>query len=195
MSNYVNDTAAAKSVRAIVILNKKGEHVATVRASWSKGGTCLLNVHDDKAGFQYARAGGYGYDKFTKCLSGMTIDGHALTDHCGARLPLPKGEKVFPRDYKPRKGYSLANFAEISNATGNRITHDEWIKAAYLALGIADESDEVKNARWGDVALKVIELENAWRESDDCISGYRDCYRESGLDYLKALGYRIITAI
>lgn len=83
MTIYVTDTAAAKSVSAYIILNKKGEHVATVRAHYSNSGICLVNVHDDKAGFQYARARGYGYDKFASALSGMTIDGHEMNDHCG----------------------------------------------------------------------------------------------------------------
>lgn len=60
--------------------------------------------------FQYGRAGGYGYDKFAAALSGLYIDGHAMTDHCGARLNLPKGAEVFPRDFKTPKGYRLANW-------------------------------------------------------------------------------------
>ena len=71
MTKYVTDTKAGKSLSAYVILNKKGQHVATVRAHFSDGGTCLVNVHCDKDGFQRATAGGYGYDKFTAALSGL----------------------------------------------------------------------------------------------------------------------------
>ncbi len=81
-TKYVTDTKAGKSVSAYVIL-KKGKHIATVRASFSDGGTCLVNVHDDKAGFQHGTAGGYGYDKFTAALRGLSIDGVEMNDHCG----------------------------------------------------------------------------------------------------------------
>lgn len=52
-----------------------------------------------------------------------------------------------------------------------------------------------KNARWDDVAVKARELEIAWQASEDCETGYSDCYRDSGLDYLKAIGYLVIQAI
>lgn len=197
MAKYVSETKAGKSISAYVILDKKGNHVATVKAHFSDGGACLVNVHDDKAGFQSASASGYGYDKLTSALSGLTIDGHEMSNHCsrdGAPKP-PKGRKTFPHDAKPRKGYSFANYTAISRETGNTIYRDEWIKRAYAELGIADASDDVKNERWDEVAAKAHDLETAWRKSDDCEAGYSDCYRESGLDYLKAIGYRVIQAI
>ncbi len=161
-----------------------------------------MNVHDDKAGFQSAKASGWGYDKLTSALSGLTIDGHELTNHCerdGAPKP-PKGRKLYPRDAKPRKGYSFSNYTTISRATGNTIYRDEWISRAYEALGIGDARDnhknvDEKNARWDEVAAKAHDLETEWRKSDDCEAGYSDCYRLSGLDYLKAMGYRVIQAI
>ncbi|RVT75635.1 hypothetical protein EM858_14400 [Agrobacterium sp. CNPSo 2736] len=197
MVKYVSDTKAGKSISAYIILNKKGEHVATVKAHFSDGGTCLVNVHDDKAGFQRGTASGFGYDKFTSALSGLTIDGHELTGHCsrdGAPKP-PKGRKTFPHDVKPRKGYSFANYTTISRETGNTIYRDEWIKRAYEELGIADASNDEKNARWNEVAEKAHDLETTWRKSEDCEAGYSSCFRLSGLDYLKALSYRVIQAI
>lgn len=148
MVKYVSDTKAGKSVSAYVILNKKGEHVATVKAHFSDGGTCLVNVHDDKAGFQSATARGYGYDKFTSALSGMTIDGHTMTNHCATSgaPKKPKGCNLYPRGVKAPKGYSFANYCAISRETGNRIYRDEWIMRAYEALGIADARDNQKNA-------------------------------------------------
>lgn len=119
-SKYVTDTNAAKSVSAYVIL-KKGKHIATVRAHFSNGGTCLVNVHDDKGGFQHGKAGGYGYDKFTAALRGLTIDGVTLNDHCGQDVrskrmlkaytaaPAPIDQKAW--DTKARKiGARFANW-------------------------------------------------------------------------------------
>jgi len=168
MTKYVHDTASGRIISAYVILNKRGKHVATVRAY--HGSAVLVNVwnHSEDAQlrcararkvkiesertahdafyFQYGRAGGHGYDKFTAALSGLIIDGHELTNHCGARLPLPKGAKLFPCDFKVPPGYALANW------TGSR-------------------------------------------EKPDEPQGYMDCYRKEGMEYLKALGYQVITAI
>lgn len=164
-SKYVHDMEAGKSISAYVILNKRGEHVATVRAfhgqstlvnvwnhtskAWARcvkarklKGTSERTAHDLYA-FQHGRAGGYGYDKFTAALSGLIIDGHEMTDHCGGRLAMLKGLTLFPRDFKVPPGYALANF----------------------------------------------------HRRDDGTEGYMDCYRLQGLEYLKALGYNVITAI
>lgn len=145
MTKYVRETKHGKSIRAVVILNKKGDHVATVQASFSDnpaGSVCLVNVWhtDHTVEMQHARAGGYGYDKYSNALSGLTIDGHTLNDHCGKQLKLPRGKKAFPRDFKAPKGYRLTN----------------------------------------------------WSRDEE---GYLSCFREPGLDYLKAIGYRIIEAI
>lgn len=175
VKRYVSDTNAAKGASAYVIM-KGSRHVATVTAAFGSGGGCLVNVRQSDAEatrsakaynrdsenkgpsryaddfyFQWAKTGGYGYDKFTAALSGMYIDGHRMTDHCGGRLPLPKGAKVFPRDFKAPKGYSVANFVSERNC-----------EARGLPAGT---------------------------------EGYTDCYKQSGLDYLKGLGYTVIQAI
>jgi hypothetical protein len=127
---YVSECAAAKQVSAYVILNPKGEHVATFRAF--HGPTIVVNVFnittasqvrsakaaglkkEDRAemeklahakfSFQRGTAGGGGYDKVTAALSDMIIDGHKMTDHCGASLPKPKGQTVFPARFHAAQG-------------------------------------------------------------------------------------------
>lgn len=122
---YVSDTKAANSISAYVIM-KGTRHVATVTAAFSRDGTCLVNVRQDDNGaqrsakssgknvdtlrFQHSSAGGYGYDKFTAALSGLWIDGHKLTNHCGGSKKPPKGHKVWPSDAKEPRGYRFANF-------------------------------------------------------------------------------------
>ena len=82
-TKYVHDTAAGKSISAYIVM-KKCKVVATVRAHYSNGGTCLVNVFSsDGTAFQYGRATGSGYDKFTAALAGLIIDGITLSDHCG----------------------------------------------------------------------------------------------------------------
>jgi hypothetical protein len=196
-TKYVHDTKAGKSISAYVVLNKKGEHVATIKAHFSDGGTCLVNVHDFNGEFQHATAGGYGYDKFTAALSGMTIDGHKMTNHASSEdAPKPpKGHKLYPRDYQPKKGYSLANYTSISKATGRTVYSNDWYEKAYEALGIADTDADTKNARWEEVKETAFKLQREWEMSDDCETGYSSCFRESGLNYLRAIGYKVIQAI
>lgn len=84
MTNYVTDTAAGKSISAYIVLDKKGNEVATIRAHFGNSGAVLVNVFNrDGSPFQYGRAGGYGYDKFTAALSGLVVAGITLNDHCG----------------------------------------------------------------------------------------------------------------
>lgn len=51
MATQVRETAAGKSISAYVVLNKKGEHVATVNAHFSNGGRVSVDVWNlgDKA--------------------------------------------------------------------------------------------------------------------------------------------------
>jgi len=92
MSKYVTDTAAGKSISAYIVL-KNGKEIATVRAYFSNGGACLVNVYSmNGSEFQHKRTGGYGYDKFTAALSGLVIDGVTLNDHCGHN---EQSEKMF----------------------------------------------------------------------------------------------------
>lgn len=162
MTKQVRETAAGKSISAYVILNKKGEHVATVQAHFSDSGVCTVDVWNQGSSrteyrLQQGRASGYGYDKFTAALSGLKIDGHDMSDHCGARKSPPKGRTTWPRDAKPPKGYTFANFQTFtySSDTGERVP-------------LADDSPDY---------------------------GYGSCYRIEGMNYLKALGYRVIQAI
>lgn len=134
MSKYVSETAAAKRLKAYVVM-KGRRHVATVQAHYSDS-RCLVNVRqdDDAAArsalknhsflnrhamdyedarrliFQRAAASGYGYDKFAAALAGMWIDGHRMSDHQEHGKIPPKGADVFPADYIPPKGYKLANW-------------------------------------------------------------------------------------
>jgi hypothetical protein len=84
MAKYVQDTNAAKSISAFIILDKKGKLVAKVQAHYGNS-TVLVNVFDytGNLDMQAGKASGYGYDKFTAALSGLIIDGHTMADHCG----------------------------------------------------------------------------------------------------------------
>src|SRR5690606_3731490 len=107
---YVRETNAGRSIRAIVIMRGK-RHVATVQAHYGASRVTVSVWHNDGTPVQQARASGYGYDKFTAALSGLTIDGHRLTDHCGESRKPPRGAKVWPSDAKPPRGWRFANYS------------------------------------------------------------------------------------
>lgn len=195
MGKQVRDTNAGKSISAYVVFDKSGRHVANVHAHFANSGGVSVDVwnigdkvtkrtaqamgyafddqdkittHNGKAtphageyaykvaGLQQGRAGGHGYDKFTACLSGLYIDGHAMTNHCGERMKRPKGRLWQDSDKArlARKGYTLSNWIGDSKA------------GVYGCEGVPEGS-----------------------------SGWRDAYRLEGLNYLGALGYRVVKAI
>lgn len=75
---------------AKIILNRKGQHVATVQARYGSGGGVQVDVWSQKPGERWlslthqSKAGGYGYDKYTAALAGAVIDGHRMANHCGS---------------------------------------------------------------------------------------------------------------
>lgn len=182
MTKYVRETSAAKSIKAFVIM-KGSRHVATVQAHYGNS-RCLVNVwhNDGSAPMQHGSASGGGYDKFTAALSGLTIDGHVMSDHCGARLSPPKALGYFPADYKPRRGYRLENYGEY-DAHGVRWTSYSAQDSARTQLG--------ESAEWDAVGALAKQL----RADANLTRGYSSCYKESGLSYLEALGYSVISAI
>lgn len=87
---YILESAAAQQISAWAIINKKGERVARVLALYPKDGAGRVTVevhHIHRVGVEFVKiqqgtACGYGYDKFTAALSGLTIDGIKMMDHC-----------------------------------------------------------------------------------------------------------------
>ena len=203
MAKQVRETAAGKSLRVYVIM-RGARQIATIHVHWSNGGTCTADLwhHDAKArertnkalglpeshyGPQQGRAGGYGYDKETAALRGMVIDGIALSDHCGQQKKPPRGLRYFPADYKPPRGYSLANHGRYWTETGERIESYHWRDKARAELG--EESE------WADVEARARALASEAEAAGEMVSGYSSCFRDSGLKYLEARGYNVIQAL
>lgn len=176
MAKLVADTAAGKSISALVILNKKGNEVARVHAHYSNGGRVavdVFNFHDaavnslrtlarlygdkapDDAYLQQGAAGGYGYDKFAAAIRGLVIDGHELFDHCGQN----DQTKALLKRYQKAMGKRTGNASD-----GSR----EWEKKA----------DRI-GARFAN-----------WTEN-----GWASLHMVSGLDRLRGMGYRVISVL
>ena len=98
----ISETAAGKSLSAWVVMNPGGLHVATVQAHFGPTGRTSVEVWNPHgAAVQRGSAGGYGYDKLTEALRGLSIDGHLLTGHCSRhRAPCPNRSPHFrPRTH------------------------------------------------------------------------------------------------
>lgn len=68
---------------AKVIINSKGEICGTIRIAYPKDGAGTLTVilHEHGNAPQIGTASGYGYDKLSAALSGLTFAGITLEDN------------------------------------------------------------------------------------------------------------------
>ena len=193
MTKQVRETAAGQSISASVILNKKGEHVATVQAHYSNAGRVTVDVwstsvglegmckradlwaklptdKDYKAGafdlwhLQQGSAGGYGYDKHAAALAGLIIDGHTIADHCGQVPEAEKARVSLMRAYRR---------AVVGNAVKTPAARDGWQqKAKRIGCHFAN-----------------------WQQDADGCEGWGSLHFDQGLARLESLGYTVIRAI
>lgn len=68
---------------AKVIINPKGQVCGTIKIAYPKDGAGRMTVILHEHGFfpQIASAGGFGYDKLSAALRGLTFAGITLEDH------------------------------------------------------------------------------------------------------------------
>ena len=190
MTKYVVDTAAGKSLSAWIIMRGK-KQVGKVQAHFGNS-RVTVNVWDftKEESFQSSSASGYGYDKLTSALSGLTVGGIRLSDHCGEQLKktahnsvtgltfghdAENGYKerrettVFREDFK-RKGYTAANWVGNTKRVYNR------------------DFDESKPSSRKNPQYIELKIEGGVR-------GYNNMHRIAGLDILKEYGLTVIQAI
>lgn len=160
---------------AKIVLNKKGEHVATVQFRYGSGGGVQCDVWSRKEGETWLslthqqKAGGYGYDKAAAALAGAVIEGYKLANHCGhVEAAGEKKRAALLKAYKRRANSGLPMTRE---------EHAEFEKKA-ARIGC-------RFANWGAVGLAEGGNSNAWQS----------LHNESGLGRLEMLGFRVITAL
>lgn len=133
MATFANETKAWSRATGYVIF-KGSRLVARIYVAFPQDGAGLLRVtcfqdskaaqksepvllktgrkpHESTGYVQHGSAGGYGYDKKTSALSGMVIDGHALSDHCGRRKKAPPSG-AWPHEAKAPRGWRFANYSQ-----------------------------------------------------------------------------------
>lgn len=193
MTKQVRETAAGQSISATVVLNKKGEHVATVQAHYSNAGRVTVDVWSTSVGLegmckredlwaklptgkdyksgafdlwslQQGSAGGYGYDKHAAALAGLIIDGHTIADHCGQVPEAEKARAALLRAYRR---------AVVGNAVKTPAARDGWQqKAKRIGCHFAN-----------------------WQQDADGCEGWVSLHFDQGLTRLESLGYTVISAI
>ncbi len=79
----IEDSPSLNRAGAKVIINAKGEICGTIKIAFPKDGAGILRVifHEHGEEPQIGTAGGYGYDKLSAALRGMTFKGITLEDH------------------------------------------------------------------------------------------------------------------
>lgn len=193
MTKQVRETAAGQSISATVVLNKKGEHVATVQARYSNAGRVTVDVWSTSVGLegmckrpdlwaklptdkdyksgafdlwslQQGSAGGYGYDKYAAALAGLIIDGHTIADHCGQVPEAEKARAALLRAYRR---------AVVGNAVKTPAAREGWQqKAKRIGCHFAN-----------------------WQQDADGCEGWASLHFDQGLNRLESLGYTVINAI
>ena len=204
----MRDTIREKSdVRAHVVLNKKGHHVATVHVRYAKSGGVTVEVlsHGDAVAQRTAEAMGYAFDDDGKVT---TFNGKA-TKRAGEYAYQVAG---FQRATAGGWGYDKTTAAlsglyidgiRMTNHCGERLKRPKgrlWqesdrkrVKAkGYRFANWSQGMEPGELDRYG----KPRELNRYGREGvPDTASGYVDAYRLEGLAFLSSQGYRVIQAI
>jgi hypothetical protein len=161
----------ASDTAAKIILNKKGEHVATVQWRYGSGGGVQCDVWSRKEGETWLslthqqKAGGYGYDKAAAALAGAVIEGYKLANHCG---------HVEAAGEKKREALMKAYKRRVKAGEMSREDHAAFEKRA-VRIGC-------RFANWNTPAAG---LPRSWGS----------LHNESGLGRLEMLGFRVITAL
>jgi len=160
----IDGCPAFARVAAKIVTHPKKDGYAKVLAAYPKDGAGRLTVYvvdgfGPRFTTQRGRAGGYGYDKFTAALSGLTIDGHVMSDHSGADLMAAK---------------LLKQYGKIALAGQDTTAIEAKIRAKGYSLTNWTSNGGYKPNEW---------------------NGYQSCYKTPGLDYLRAIGYRVIDVI
>lgn len=139
--NYISDTKAGKAISAYLIFDKRGELVGKIQAHYSDGGTCWVQLwdwtNDERFQIQNGKATGYGYDKFTAAISGMTFAGFTLADHC---------------DTNDTTKRAMAAYTKLADQTGEGWKQPEFF-ARWKARGVDFANYSTESQRYGSAYL------------------------------------------
>ena len=208
MTKQVRETTAGAAISAYVVLNKKGEHVATVNAHYSNGGRVSVDVwnHGDHAclaSLETALATGRVTEKALAAELAKAPDYYE-----GDRRKEWAAYQLFGLQQSSAGGYGYDKYAAalagliidghtIADHCG-RVPECEKTRAAllrqYRKSAAAGHTAADRDA-WHKKARRLGANFTNWQTTADGCEGFTSLYFEQGLKRLECLGYRVIQAI
>lgn len=182
---YVRETSAAKSVAAYVVLNAKGAHVATVQMHFGAS-RVLVNVWNEgrEAQARTLKALGLTVDDKGRVTEGKRV-GETIYDVAGIQEGRASG---YGYDKRTAALAGLVIDGHVMTDHCSGFGAPKPPKGRQTWPGDATPPKGYTFANYRAHAGNGDDLPDAER-------GYANCYRRSGLDYLEALGYRVIQAL
>lgn len=210
MAKQVRETTAGAAISAFVVLNKKGEHVATVNAHYSSGGRVSVdvwNIGDAVVrSFETARRNGRLSDAALAKHASRAPDYYTDQGECEQWA----ARDLFGLQQASAGGYGYDKFAAalagliidghtIANHCGQVPECEkarQRILAQYLkAAKVGEAGDLTSRQKWQKKAAAIGANFCNWRTDESGAGYWNDIHFESGLDRLRAFGYRVIQAI
>lgn len=211
MTKQVRETTAGQSISATVVLNKKGEHVATVQAHYSNAGRVTVDVWNigDSAttrSFDTARQTGAISYKSAAAAFAKAPD-YYTTD--SARLGWAAFHLLgFQQSSAGGYGYdkhaaALAGLIIDGHTIADHCGQVPEAEKARIALLRAYRRAVVGNAvktpaardGWQQKAKRIGCHFANWKQDADGCEGWSSLHFDQGLTRLESLGYTVISAI
>lgn len=214
MATQVRETKAGRAISAFLVLNKKGEHVATVNAHYADSGRVSVDVWN------------IGQRAVDKCLVSAAVSGSLATDKLENAIKdaRTKRDWVKPEDLKEWAAYDLFGLQQCSAGGGgyDKFTaalRGIWIDGVQLVdhCGNDAKSEKLLKAYTKDMAAlkaqwlhekpqQIKDAQKAWDAKAEkmgaSFSNYdadKGCYTSlhirAGLDRLTSMGWNVIQAI
>ena len=191
---YVNRTAAGKQISAWAVVRKSGPHAGEIAAKISahySGSRVLVNVSDVE-GFKSATG-----QRLETALSGLTVDGVRLFDHC----TVPEdGAKWLKKAAAIYKAHPLPELPDLGiNPDGMKWADyvaemKKRATPAYFEISKQREAIKVqRGAAMQKLTAQIAARGMQFANGDD--KGPSSIYYIPGLGRLAAMGYTVVQII
>lgn len=207
MATLVRDTSAGQSVKAFVVLDKRGEHVATVHAHFANSGRVTVDVRNH----------GKAADR---CLAAAVKSGHVTPSQLVNAITKSEAKRADwgKQDHAALVAYDLFGLQQGSASGGGydkeaAALSGNWIDGILLTdhCGSDAKSQRMMRAYVKDVGTPYAtmypkEFRSEWNRKaerigasfanwSDTHKAYTSLHVLAGLDRLKGMGYTVIQAI
>lgn len=209
MATQVRETSAGKSVSAFIVMNKKGEHVATVNAHFANSGRVTVDVWNtgvgstDRCLAAALKAGAVTPSELANVESASRASRDWAGDTEHTRFA---AHDLFNLQQGSAGGYGYDKFAaalrgcwidgiQMTDHCGSDATSQKLMRAYVKAAATRDPGDTGRSDTqkvWDAKAAKIGASFANWSAER---SAYTSLHISAGLDRLKGMGYTVIQAI